>query len=213
MLPESPRANRRTFGVVILAAGASVRMGRPKLLLPWRGTSIIGHLIAQWHELGAAQIAVVCRPGDAAMQAELDRLAFPRADRIHNPNAGQGMFSSVQCAARWPGWRDALTGWAVVLGDQPHLQTGTLRQLVALHEKHPAAIGQPRFGERVGHPVILPRTAFAGLRTTATATLKDFLSETIGEKIECVVDDAGLRLDLDRPEDYEKALNLYSRTS
>jgi molybdenum cofactor cytidylyltransferase len=199
--------------VVILAAGASVRMGRPKLLLPWRGTSIIGHLIAQWRELGAAQIAVVCRPGDDAIQVELDRLAFPRADRIHNPNAGQGMFSSVQCAARWSGWRDALTGWAIVLGDQPHLQASTLRQLVVLHEKHPAAICQPRFEGRVRHPVILPRVVFTGLRTAVTVTLKDFLSETVGEKIECVVDDAGLKLDLDRPEDYDKALNLHSRTS
>lgn len=213
MLPESPRANSRTFGVVILAAGASVRMGRPKLLLPWRGTSIIGHLIAEWRDLGAAQIAVVCRPADDALQAELDRLAFPRTDRIHNPDAGRGMFSSIQSAAGWNGWRQDLTGWAIVLGDQPHLQTATLRRLVALRETHPHAICQPRFGERVGHPVMLPWAVFAGLRTTATATLKDFLSETAGEKIECAVDDAGLRLDLDRPEDYEKALNLHSRTS
>ena len=51
------------FGVVILGAGASSRMGRPKLLLPWGDTSIIGHLIEQWRALAAAQIAVVRRPG------------------------------------------------------------------------------------------------------------------------------------------------------
>ncbi len=49
------------FGVIILGAGASSRMGTPKLLLPWRDTTIIGHLISQWRELGAAQIAVVLR--------------------------------------------------------------------------------------------------------------------------------------------------------
>ena len=45
------------FGVIILGAGASSRMGRPKLLLPWRGTTVIGHIIYQWRELGAAQIS------------------------------------------------------------------------------------------------------------------------------------------------------------
>jgi len=42
-------AAERSFavGVVILAAGRSARMGRPKLLLPWGGTSVLGHLLAQ----------------------------------------------------------------------------------------------------------------------------------------------------------------------
>ncbi len=51
------------LGVVILGAGASSRMGRPKLLLPWGATTIVGHLLEQWQTLGAAQIAVVRRPG------------------------------------------------------------------------------------------------------------------------------------------------------
>ena len=42
------------LGVVILGAGASSRMGRPKLLLPWRDTTVIGQIIRQWRELGAA---------------------------------------------------------------------------------------------------------------------------------------------------------------
>ena len=43
------------IGVIILGAGASSRMGRPKLLLPWGDTSVIGHLIRQWQALGAAK--------------------------------------------------------------------------------------------------------------------------------------------------------------
>ena len=58
-----PPVQDRAFGVVILGAGASTRMGRPKLLLPWGDTSIIGHLLGQWRGLGARPIAVVCRPG------------------------------------------------------------------------------------------------------------------------------------------------------
>jgi len=75
-------AKKNPLGVVILGAGASSRMGKPKLLLPWRDTTVIGHLISQWQELGAAQIAVVQRANEVAFAAELDRLNFPRGDRI-----------------------------------------------------------------------------------------------------------------------------------
>ena len=113
--------NRAFFlGVVLLAAGRSTRMGKPKLLLPWGRTSVLGHLIKQWKALGAKQIAVVCAPDDGAMRVELDRLGFPVQDRIINPAPDRGMFSSIQCAAQWSGWQAALTHWAIVLGDQPH---------------------------------------------------------------------------------------------
>src|ERR1035438_4891955 len=102
-------------GVVILGAGRSSRMGRPKLLLPWGKTSVLGHLIAQWQALGAKQIAVVCAAADQAVFVELERLGFPATNRICNPAPDRGMFSSVQCAAQWEGWQPALTHWAIVL--------------------------------------------------------------------------------------------------
>ena len=70
------------------------------MLLPWEGTSVIGHLVCRWRALGAAQVAVVCAADDAAMRADLDRLEFPAADRIFNPDPSRRMFSSILCAAR-----------------------------------------------------------------------------------------------------------------
>src|SRR5262245_54859464 len=92
-----------SFGVIILAAGASSRMGRPKLLLPWGETSVLAHLIGQWQSLQAEQVAVVCTESDRAIQEELDLLGFPTAERIFNPAPERGMFSSIQSAARWAG--------------------------------------------------------------------------------------------------------------
>ncbi len=120
MTPDRSRVGREAAnlvcGVVILAAGASSRMGRPKLLLPWGETSVLGHLIGQWQVLQARQITVVHAEGDDALDAELDRLAFVAVHRIANPTAERGMFSSIQCAARWRGWNRELTHWAIVLG-------------------------------------------------------------------------------------------------
>ena len=117
------------LGVVILGAGASSRMGKPKLLLPWRGTTVIGHLLARWQELGATQIAIVQRADDSALAAELDRLNCPKSNRIENPQPERGMFSSIVCAANWCGWQKEISSWAMVLGDQPHLRSETLRRL------------------------------------------------------------------------------------
>ena len=193
-------------GVVILGAGASSRMGRPKLLLPWGASTILGHLINQWQDLGARQIAVVHRPKDEPMLSELAELNFPDSHRIENPRPDDGMFSSVQCAARWPGWLTELTHWAIVLGDQPHLRLDTLRQLLACAAEHPDAVCQPAFEGKAKHPVILPAAVFRELARTGEKTLKLFLQHTVCLSVKCSIPDPGLSLDLDTPEDYKRAL-------
>jgi molybdenum cofactor cytidylyltransferase len=193
------------LGVVILGAGASSRMGRPKLLLPWRDTTVIGHLLKQWRKLGAAQIGIVLRPPDASLAAELDRLGFPRADRIKNPQPECGMFSSILCAASWPGWKDEIATWAIVLGDQPHLRPETLRQLLEFHFANADAVCQLEFDGHARHPVLLPRRAFKELKVSQAETLKDFLKRTSFRSVRCSADDPGLALDLDTPEDYQRA--------
>jgi len=191
-------------GAIILGAGASSRMGRPKLLLPWLGTTVIGHLINQWRELNPGQITVVHRPGDAAVLAELDRHGFPQADRIENPHPETGMFSSILSAANWPGWNPAIVQRAVVLGDQPHLQTQMLKALLQFAAQHPSKVCQPAHSGRPGHPVILPDDVFGGLKRTDAGTLKDFLKPFAGRTVQFPVTDAGLSLDLDTPEDYKR---------
>jgi CTP:molybdopterin cytidylyltransferase MocA len=113
------------------------------------------------------------------------------------------MFSSIVCAANWPGWRTEISSWAITLGDQPHLNSDTLRQLLAFHSAHAGAICQPEFGGHTRHPVILPRAAFALLKGPRAATLKDFLKQIAVPRVQCAMTDAGLALDMDTPEDYK----------
>jgi molybdenum cofactor cytidylyltransferase len=209
-MSAAPAKQFPTLGVVILGAGASSRMGRPKLLLPWKDTTVVGHLIRQWRELGAGQIAVVHRPGDTAMLAELDRLDFPAEDRIENPQPERGMFSSIVCAAAWNGWKMEISGRAIVLGDQPHLRLETLRALLEFHSENVDAICQPEFGGRTRHPVILPRSAFDELKDTTAETLEIFLKLLPCRRVQCLINDPGLTLDLDTPEDYKRASTFSS---
>jgi len=194
------------LGVVILAAGASKRMGKSKLLLPWSGTSILGHVLSEWQALGAGQVAVVYADGDRNLEAELDRLGFPVTGRICNPAPERGMFTSIQCAAAWPGRQAALTHWAIVLGDQPHLRRQMLRQVLDFSAAHPTQVCQPARRGHGRHPVLLPKEIFQQLAGTKATALKEFIGSLAGRIALLEIDDPGLDLDIDRPGDYERAL-------
>jgi len=198
------------LGVVILAAGASSRMGRPKLLLPWGDSSMIGHLLAQWRGMGVEQVGVVCAESNHGLHRELDKLQFPHDGRIVNPAPERGMFSSIQCAARWKGWNQTITNWAISLENQPQVRTRTLRQLLKFVAYHPQRICQPSRKGRGRHPVIFPTAHFKSLAHATEENLKQFLDVRRDALARCELYDAGLDLDLDTPEDYERALMLYS---
>ncbi len=185
------------LGVVILGAGASSRMGRPKLLLSWGDTTVVGHLLRQWTSLNPDQIAVVCSPNNQD--------TFPWPDRILNPTPEDGMFSSIRSAARWAGWDEQLTHWAIALGDQPQVQLETLQRVVAFASEHPEFICQPSHHGRPRHPVVLPAKWFRDLRDTQAEDLKRFLQAHEANRRLLKVDDPGLDLDLDSPQDYEDA--------
>ena len=194
------------LAAIILAAGRSSRMGQPKLLLPWGKTTVVGHLILQWRQIGAAQVAIV-HAGDDELMKELDRLGFPSNQRILNPNPDRGMFSSIRSAADWTGWTPETTHWAVVLGDQPHLREASLRALAEFAQTQPAKVCQPVWNARPKHPVILPGDYFLTLRTASAHDLKEFLRGA--DPVLVTLDDPGLELDLDFPEDYQRAKQLY----
>ena len=182
---------------------------------PWGETTVLGHLVAKWRELGAAQIGVVTPPLNLAerglgapLAAELDRLGIGADDRIENPKPQLGMFSSVRCAAKWPGWRAGLTHWLLTLGDQPHVGTTTFRELLEFAGQHPDKVCQPARQGRPRHPVLLPGDVFRELVETPAADLKEFLLARAGNRACFESEDAGLDFDLDEPADYERARRM-----
>ena len=196
------------FGVVLLAAGASSRMGRPKLLLPWQGTTVLGHLLTTWRKLGAAQLAAVTARDNGPLAEELARAGLAERDCVSNPKPERGMVSSIRCAAEWPGWRADISHFLLTLGDQPHVQTATFRALLDFAEAHPGRVCQPARNGRPRHPVLLPRDVFQQLAETPAENLKQFLLGIPERRATFESDDAGLDFDLDEPADYERALRL-----
>jgi molybdenum cofactor cytidylyltransferase len=197
--------NRRLhLAAIILGAGRSRRMGKPKLLLPWHGSTIIAHEIETWRQLWA-DVRVACGPRPDPVQDELDRLDFSESSRIVNPNPDDGMFSSIRCAARMQ-WPEDTTHFGIILGDQPHIKKTTLQKLLHLAEEEFGSICQPQHDGKFCHPVILPRQFFVQLAGTKAERLCDFLASQQVEP--CELNDAGLELDINVADDYEAALRI-----
>ena len=120
------------------------------------------------------------------------------------------MFSSIRCAAAWGGWREGLTHWAMVLGDQPHLRTESLRALIEFAAAHSSKICQPTSDGHGRHPVFLPKEDFVELAKSRAENLKAFLQMRDDRLSYLQLADPGLGLDIDRPADYQQALKLYN---
>ena len=120
------------ISAIILAAGKSQRMGQPKMLLPWKDTTVLGQVVMTFSKVGIADIIVVTGGDREVVETEVSRLADPdfpyRA--VFNPSFEQrGMMSSIQTglAAAPPDCKAVLIG----LGDQPQVEEKTLRDILA----------------------------------------------------------------------------------
>ena len=193
---------RFAFGVVILAAGASTRMGTCKLLLPWREKTILTHLLDQWRSVGAAQIAPVIDPSNKPLQKALTHAGLSPSDWIENPSPQLGMFSSLQAASRWRGWLSTLTHWVIALGDQPHIEMSTLHLLLDAARKNPTRICQPSFHGYTAHPVILPANNFRELVQNDIPNLRTYIRTRETFRLRVALEDMGVSEDLNTPEDY-----------
>jgi molybdenum cofactor cytidylyltransferase len=191
--------------VAILAAGESKRMGQPKLCLTWGETTILGHLLDQWREAGAENILVVHAPGENPVTRELDRLGIPTNQRAANLAMKRGMMGSVVTAARYALQDEALTHLVIALGDQPHLRTETLRELLRACAASPGKLVRIVHQGKPGHPLALPAPMLTELSATLSETLRDFLRLKEMPVCDLTSDDSGVLVDLDTPDDYARA--------
>jgi molybdenum cofactor cytidylyltransferase len=151
------------LGVVLLAAGASTRLGQPKQLLDWRGKSLVRHAAILAAEIAAAKalepVIVVTGAVSEEVQAELDGLAV-RA--VHNPAWGEGMASSIQVGLQALGAETG--GVLLLLCDQPLITGEDLASLVNVWQNQPHCPAVARYADIIGVPAIVPAALFAELQ-------------------------------------------------
>jgi molybdenum cofactor cytidylyltransferase len=189
------------ISAIILAAGASRRMGQPKMLLPWRDSTVLEHVISVFQNADLEEILVVT--GGAREMVE-DLLMDIPVRTVHNKEYETGeMLSSIQCGIR------ALTGRTnavlIGLGDQPQVQEGTVKKVCKSFQDSGANIVLPSFQMRRGHPWLVAQPLWNELLMMEfPQSPRDFLNAHAADILYVDVDDPNILADLDTPEDYRK---------
>jgi molybdenum cofactor cytidylyltransferase len=149
---------------VILAAGASRRMGQPKAGLDWRGRSFLSHCVALARTvLSPPQTLFVI---EGAFELDPILASVPPGDlpvtKLTHPGWRDGPLSSLQQALHDE--RAQARPCLVLTVDRPHIHPATLRHLVEAHAKEPEALWQPSYRGGHGHPIIWPSDLCLELR-------------------------------------------------
>ena len=193
---------------VILAAGRSTRMGRPKaLLIAPCGSTFVARLVKTLTTGGVDAPFVVGRPDDEFLRSTVESLDS-RARWVEDPDADAGgQLSSLQAGLRRAD-RPGIRGLLVVPVDAPMIAVDTVVTLIATFNATGAPIVRPRYRGRNGHPVVFSRAVFDELRHADPAVgAKAVLRAHQDALVNLDVDDAGVAGDVDTPEDYEKLVS------
>jgi molybdenum cofactor cytidylyltransferase len=190
---------------IVLAAGASTRMGRPKLLLPVEpGGTLLGRLLGTLADAGVWPLVVVVRKALAIESAWRDPRA-PRIDVVVNPDPSRGQLSSMLCGL--DSLRDHPDAVLQAQVDVPLIRVDTVRALVdAWHASRPPLV-RPVCQGRTGHPVIFGAGLLDVLRTSDLHSgAKPIVRRFAPLGVEVPVDDPLILEDIDTPEDYERVV-------
>jgi CTP:molybdopterin cytidylyltransferase MocA len=197
---------------VVLAAGASSRMGRPKAALPLtdRADTFLSRILGTLVAAGVPDIVVVTGAAPDPVHRAAGRLR--RNVRFaHNERWPEGQLSSllVGLASR-PG--DRIEAALVALVDAPLASVGTVAQVLRTWRQTGAAIVRPARGDVHGHPVLFDRMLFEELRAADPgAGAKGIVRAPARDIVNVPVDDAGAFVDIDTEQEYRDVLQRLRR--
>ena len=191
------------------AAGASRRMGRPKLLLPVNGRPMVAGVVEALRGGGLRKIVLVTAPGDEDLQS------WARQNGVIvaiNPDPDRGMLSTIQEGIAALGGSAELAHRGEILlvspADLPNLQAETVSELLQKMIETGAPLAFPAFRCKRGHPLAIAPRLIPEIDTLdPNVGLKQLRDRHEAELLEIEVEDAGVVQDVDTPEDYERLFN------
>jgi molybdenum cofactor cytidylyltransferase len=194
--------SRRRDGFVtglVLGAGGSRRLGRPKQLLPYGDKTLLGHVLDTARSCPFDQLVVALGGAAEGVREHVD---LTGADVVVNESFGSGCSSSIAAALAAVDERAELL--VLMLGDMPGVTPQTVQALLAGRGDAPLAVC--RYDDQRGHPFAFERRIFEELANLhGDKGVWRLLDQRADDVVEVRV--AGnVPLDVDTPEDYEAVL-------
>lgn len=195
--PSSPSPTAVVVGVV-LAAGRSTRMGRPKALLPLDDETFIERAIRVLLDGGCRSVVAVVGP-DAEEAARLAEQSGARV--IVNPERDAEQIASIRLGLEQ--LDDDAAAAAVLPVDHPLVSAGTVAELLREYRRGRASIVRPIYAGAPGHPGIFDRSLFAELsRPDLDQGAHTVVEAHAADRLDVPIRDAAVVADIDTPEDY-----------
>lgn len=190
---------------LLLAAGASARMGTPKQVLPLGGTPALKRCVDTLFEAGIGRIIVVVSPEPP--QGVTECLHDLPVTVVVNRNTGGDMASSVKAGVM--ALDDEAEAVLVCLSDSPLVTAATVSAMVEEHERTPEKIIVPSYRGRQGHPTLFPVRFLREMGPDDT--LRDVKKKFSSFVLSFPVEDEGVVVDMDTLDDYRKVCEKVKR--
>lgn len=194
------------IGIIILAAGASRRMGQPKQLLKWQGKSLIQHVCK-------LALSTDCSPVILVLGANADVIRAGLATRgmniVVNADWQLGMGGSLKAGInKLVEINPAVDAAIILLVDQPLVDNHHIQKLLESYEATDKKIIASAYNQTLGVPALIDRGYFKKLQTIRADQGARVLIQKEIESVASIPFPVGA-LDLDRPEDWERFKEKY----
>jgi len=191
---------------VVLAAGGSTRLGRPKQLLSLGGEPLLRHTVRRALAARLGEVVLVLGHRAAEVGAAVGELG---QRTVVNPDWSSGQSASLRAGVAAVDPRAAAA--VFLLGDQPQVGPATLDALVAAFVRSAAPIVQPLYGGEPGNPVLIARPLFPELLAVAgDRGARDVVRAHREEAVRVPVGDGPPPGDVDTEEDYRALIAAWA---
>jgi molybdenum cofactor cytidylyltransferase len=188
-------------GIIILAAGAATRMGKPKMLLPYGEKNLLQHIVQQAQQIPSEGILIVTGYYDAMIKQAFNNYPI---NLVYNEQWKEGMASSIKLGLQW--WleqNNALTQIMILVSDQPYLNADILNKLLQQQQQTQKGIIAATYDGITGTPVLFSRQYFPQLLQLKGDKGAGNILKSFSEDVAAISFEAG-KYDIDTPEDYEQ---------
>jgi len=187
--------------VLILAAGASVRLGRPKQSLLYQGQTLVQKIVSTALALQSGPVLLVLKEGDS-MDVQEDVI------KIYNPDAALGMATSIHSGIKYLETQHAdIETVIITVCDQPFITSSLLQEMITHYRETKLSIVACKYDDIVGTPVLFHKTMFKALYgLNGDKGAKQLINQHI-QQVGLINFPLG-NIDVDTEEDYERLIKL-----
>ena len=198
----------KALAAIILAAGYSSRMAAFKPLLPLGQSTVIETVISTFLLAGISDITVVLGHRADDLKPVLDR---SHVSWIYNERYSEGMYSSVVSGVSWLfSAKEGVKGVFLLPADMPLVKSLTINKIAMAYGRTGSHIFYPTYLKQRGHPPLIPADLFPEILSwNGPGGLQSLLERHEERACEVEVQDKGILMDIDTPEDYSEICRVY----